>query len=133
MFAFLKKPSVRNGMSLLIILAIIGTVVYLYKTRIELFTSPSGKKVPLVTYYYLPKCPYCVKFSDEWSKFETTADAALMQFKKIDGSDPVNKDEIQSENISGYPTIRITTTDGSKIDYKGERTANALSDYVSNL
>jgi thiol-disulfide isomerase/thioredoxin len=133
MFAFLKKPSVRNGMSLLIILAIIGTVVYLYKTRIELFTSPSGKKVPLVTYYYLPKCPYCVAFNDEWSKFEATADAALMQFEKIDGSDPNKKDKITDENISGYPTIRIKLPDNSKIDYKGERTADALIDYVSKL
>jgi thiol-disulfide isomerase/thioredoxin len=133
MVAFLKKPSVRNGMSLLIILAIIGTVVYLYKTRIELFTSPSGKKVPLVTYYYLPKCPYCVKFNDEWSKFEATADAALMQFEKIDGSDPDKKDKISAENISGYPTIRIKLPDNSKIDYKGERTADALIDYVSKL
>ena len=133
MFAFLKKKTVRDVLSFLVILAIIGTIVYLYKTRIESFVSPSNKNVITVTYYYLPKCPYCVKFSDEWSKFETTADAALMQFRKIDGSDPVNKDEIQSENISGYPTIRITTTDGSNIDYKGERTADALIDYVSKL
>lgn len=132
MFSFLKKQSVRSGISLLIILAIIGTVVYLYKTRVELFTSPSGKNKATVTYYYLPKCPYCVKFSDEWAKFEGTADPSLMESKPIDASDPKYKDLIASEGVNGYPTIRISKN-GNTVDYKGERTASALIDYVSNL
>jgi thiol-disulfide isomerase/thioredoxin len=133
MFAFLKKKTVRDVLSFLVILAIIGTIVYLYKTRIESFVSPSNKNVITVTYYYLPKCPYCVAFSDEWSKFEANADPSLIKATPVDASDPNNKKLVASEGISGYPTIRITTKDNNSVDYKGERTASALIDYVSNL
>lgn len=131
MFAFLKKQSIRNILSFLVIVAVIVLIVYLYKSRIESFASPSNN-VAVVTYYYLPKCPYCVAFSDEWAKFDATADPSLMKAVSVDASDDSNKKTVAAEGISGYPTIRITKN-GNTVDYKGERKATALIDYVTNL
>lgn len=132
---FLKKSSTRNLISVIILIAIIVAVVVIYKKRIERFASPSSDNsanVATVSYYYLPKCPYCVAFSDEWAKFEATADPSLIKAVSVDASEDSNKKLVASEGISGYPTIRITKDDNT-IDYKGARTASALIDYVSNL
>jgi thiol-disulfide isomerase/thioredoxin len=131
---FLKKTSTRNVISVLILIAIIVAVVVIYKKRIERFASPSAdsENVAVVTYYYLPKCPYCVAFSDEWAKFEATSDPSLIKAVSIDASEDSNKKLVASEGISGYPTIRIVK-DGNSMDYKGDRKASALIDYVANL
>ena len=139
MFGFLKKQKVRSLLSLIILLAIIVTIVVIYKKKVERFIgmSPSpalssDSDLAVVTYYYLPGCPYCVAFKDEWAKFQGMADPSLMTAVSIDGNDSNNKEKISSEGISGYPTIRITKN-GNTIDYKGKREASALIDYVSKL
>jgi len=136
MFGFLKKQKMRSLLSLVLLLAIIVTIVVIYKKKVERFVglgpSSADSNVAVVTYYYLPGCPHCVAFSDEWAKFEGTADPSLMTAVSIDASDENNKAVIASEGISGYPTIRITKN-GNNVDYKGKRDALALIDYVSKL
>jgi thiol-disulfide isomerase/thioredoxin len=133
MFKFLKNLTLRSSLSMFMILAILIIIVVIYKKKIEKFVSPSqASSVAVVTYYYLPKCPHCVAFSEEWATFQGSADPSLMTAVTIDASDPNNSETIAASNISGYPTIRITKN-GNEVDYRGPRTASALIDYVSNL
>ena len=133
MFKFLKNLNRRSSLSMFIIVAIIVVIVVVYKKRIEKFVSPSpASSVVVVTYYYLPKCPHCVAFSEEWATFQETADPSLMTAVTMDASDPNNTEAIAAANVSGYPTIRITKN-GNEVDYKGKRTASAIIDYVSKL
>ena len=133
MFKFLKNLNRRSSLSMFMILAIIVVIIVVYKKKIEKFVSPSpASSNTVVTYYYLPKCPHCVAFSDEWATFQGTADPSLMTAVTMDASDPNNAQAIAAANVSGYPTIRITKN-GNEVDYKGKRTASAIIDYVSNL
>jgi len=134
MFKFLKNLNARSSLSMFIIVAIIVVIVVVYKKKIEKFVSPSpaASSDTVVTYYYLPKCPHCVAFSEEWATFQETADPSLMTAVTMDASDPNNAQAIAAANVSGYPTIRITKN-GNEVDYKGKRTASAIIDYVSKL
>jgi thiol-disulfide isomerase/thioredoxin len=128
-----KSKKTNTMLSFLVILAIIVVVVVVYKKKLERFVSPSSNDgVAVVTYYYLPRCPHCVAFQDEWATFQSTADPSLMTAVSIDASDDSNRKLIASEGISGYPTIRILKN-GNVVEYKGARKASSLIDYVSNL
>jgi hypothetical protein len=127
----MKTQKVRNIISFLIIVGIIVAIVYIYKTRIENFESPSTNSV-IVSYYFLPSCPHCVNFQTEWVKLQATSDPSLIKVNEVDASDPSNKSIIENEGISGYPTIRILKN-GNEYEYGGERTADAITEYIKDL
>lgn len=76
-----------------------------------------------VTYYYLPTCPWCQKFTPEWNKFKEAAKANHTQVVEVDASkDPA---KAKANGVSAFPTL-IITQNGQDTVYAGERSADAL-------
>jgi hypothetical protein len=130
MFESFKKLVTRNNLALFAVIALIVVIVVIYKMKIERFDD--GDTTVLEKYYYLPKCPYCVAFSNEWSKFQAAADPSLITATPVDASTANGSKESSDAGVSGYPTIKITKN-GNTVDYTGERTAEAINDYIANL
>ena len=84
-----------------------------------------------VIFYYMEGCPWCVKFYDEWSKFEKLAIINGFEAIKIERKS-LNSTNLVGGNIQGFPTIRIKNSNGEVFDYNGARTATELLEFSKN-
>lgn len=117
------KPAIA-----LLVFAIAAALVYFLVVKGKEFFASEV----VVTYYFLPQCPWCKKFAPEWAIFKELV---------AEGKKPVKTAEVDAEkegdkvpkDIRGFPTVKITKPDGSEITYDGERTAKALMAAVEKL
>lgn len=78
-------------------------------------------------------CRYSVMFAPEWSKFEALVEnMADIDAIDIKCDDDNNSAMCQNFNIPGFPSVVILKGD-KRIDYKGQRSAEAILDFVRNL
>lgn len=133
--------------AILAVLAVIAVWWYREKweTR-EAFTADSNGPAVRALYFYLPKCPHCVKFDGTWSKFALTAPGTLvngvkLQLRKVnadsnDDSDPDLAEYVFSGAVQGFPHIRFVSVDArgqvvSDKPFKGPRTVAALQEALN--
>ena len=123
----------RNTKILIAVLVIVIVIVLgiLLKRKLERFDG-DGQNTVTVKYYFSPTCGWCNKFKDEWTKFQATADPSLITCNPIDATDPSNSKLVSADNVSGYPTI-IIVKNGNQVQYKGDRTAIAINDFIANM
>lgn len=122
----MRKSLVVFGGLVGVLLVLVLISFYLKKKgAFEGFASEATE----VTYFFLPECPWCKKFEPEWVEFEKKATAEGIQTKKVDGSDPKNKDLVVSKKIQGFPTV-IVSKNGKESEYSGDRKADDLLKYV---
>jgi thiol-disulfide isomerase/thioredoxin len=88
-----------------------------------------------VTLYHANWCGHCQEFMPEWKNFEKKIKSnGNVKIQAIEEStlSRDNMPKINGKDIRGFPTIKISK--GNKeIDYNGERTANALSEYLDKM
>jgi hypothetical protein len=130
--------------AILAVLAVIAVWWYREKwaTR-EAFTADGGGPAVRALYFYLPKCPHCVKFDGTWSKFTLSSPGSMangvkLQVRKInadssDASDPDLAEYVLSGAVQGFPQVRFVSIDAhgqvaSDVPFKGPRTLTALQD-----
>jgi thioredoxin-like negative regulator of GroEL len=89
--------------------------------RKEMFSSK-----PTLTYYYLPSCGWCTKFTPEWEKFVKMAPDTVVT-NKVDGT---TSPDIEKYKIKGFPHIQLVKGDGTVIVFEGERSAEKLMEFV---
>jgi len=130
-FAPLKKLFTRSNLTFLAIISLIVVIVVVYKLKIERF---DGNRSVIVEYYSLPSCGHCIQFNPEWDIFQSQAAAggSNITATKINASDAAGSAKAQDAGVSGYPTVKITKN-GNTSEYKGDRTAKALNDYINKL
>lgn len=85
-------------------------------------------------YFFMPECGHCKKFNPEWEKLQKLVDdnRTAVKLNKIDGTDDVNKDLVSQYGVQGFPTL-ILEIGGKSNKYEGERTAEAVQKWVSDL
>jgi len=83
-----------------------------------------------VSYYYMPGCKYCKQFDPEWDQFCAKAPANVKPIKK-DGTGEYSE-EASQKNVSGFPTIIITSNDTDTV-YDQDRTASSLLVYLNKM
>lgn len=108
---------------LLVLFVLIG---YYFLRNMEKFESN-----PTITFYYLEKCPWCIKFKPIWEQFEQKVGETGLQVKTrtVDGADPVNEKEISKNNITGFPHVQLESDKGSVV-FKEDRTVDNLISFV---
>lgn len=114
------------------ILFILLCVVFLYSVLNSEYYSEhfEEKTQKILTLYYAPWCPHCKPVKpifDELS--EIYAGNKDVTISTINGDD--NKELLKEKNIKGYPTIMLTYQD-KDIEYKGERTAQKLQEFIQS-
>lgn len=107
----------------LIGLIIFALIAYKYKnTKLETTQGNLNKKQVIL--YYADWCGHCKQFKPEWEKFKKIAKNVTTKEFTCDN----NKNGC--DKIKGYPTI-IILNNGKRIEYEGERTANALVNFIN--
>lgn len=81
-----------------------------------------------VILYYADWCGHCTHFKPEWEKLKKMSDSTTIFEEYEDGKD---SNIIDANQIAGYPTIQIVY-DGKKIEYVGQRTADAILEFIKN-
>lgn len=119
------KGTVQKGIIVFLLLIVFTYIVYTFMKRYEGFES----KV-VVSYFYLPGCGWCKKFDPEWERFVemVKTEKIDVEVRKINAEEA--RDEVKKENIQGFPHIHLKTKAGKRMDYEGERKAEALIEFV---
>ena len=73
-------------------------------------------------------CGHCSKFKPTWAELQNSNLKNKINFITFD--DELNKDEIATNKINGYPTIMLKFKNKS-IEYEGARTLNAIEKFVN--
>ena len=90
--------------------------------------SSGGKKKKTIYYFYADYCDYCTRFDPLFNKLKRKY-RKYINFKKIDGANPINKQLMEDYEIKSYPTLTIK---GSKIPYVGDREEKDLVKYIKS-
>ena len=84
---------------------------------------------PKIVLYYVPWCPHCKNMMPEWNKLEQSMNGSQTNVNKVNCEE--NPEEAKKNNVDGFPTI-ILFKDGKSIPYEGDRSAEAIKDFVEN-
>ena len=84
---------------------------------------------PEVVLFYAMWCPHCKALMPEWNKLEKQMQGSNVDVKKVDCEK--NPEEAKKNNVDGFPTI-LLFKDGKSVPYEGDRTADAIKDFISS-
>jgi thiol-disulfide isomerase/thioredoxin len=96
--------------------------VHFYRRNREYFEDGAKAKVDM---YYMNGCPHCDSMKPEWAKFEAAAKAEGIQTSSTEAND-IDPKLIEKYNLTGFPTVLITSPSGKVETFSGERTASGL-------
>ena len=118
--------SLQQILLAILTLLIIAGILYFFFRKMEAFES-----LPTVTYYYLPTCGWCQKFSPTWEEFETAVQARQIPVttRKVDGSEA--SEEVEKYSIQGFPHVQMVNGDKVSV-FQGERTVDGLMKFVQS-
>jgi len=51
--------------------------------------------------------------------------------RMLNADDSKNESELKRLKVEGYPTLILETTDGKRIEFKGERTTQSYLDFLN--
>ena len=87
-------------------------------------------KKNIITLYYSPNCGHCVEFLPEWKKLQNVKSINnIVVIETINCSENYNK--CKEHNVQAYPTIIMQKTDGSQLEYNGNRTVDSLINFIN--
>ena len=119
----------NNPVTWVIVIVVVMVTVNVLglKKNQEGFTDSNGKK--LIVLFYAPWCGHCKKMMPEWDKLAAKLQGdPSVEVVKVNSDEEVEK--AKKEGVQTYPTIMMYK-DGNKVPYKGERTAEAIEQFVS--
>jgi thiol-disulfide isomerase/thioredoxin len=81
---------------------------------------------PKLTYYYSERCGHCKSFKQTWNTVKENNELNI-DFEEINCNTNMNK----CSNISGYPTIILTKSNNTKVQYDDyPRTEKSLKKFI---
>lgn len=93
----------------------------------------AGPYPDVFTMYKADWCPHCQKCKPEWDKMEQNLQAkgVPVTTKVVDAD--ASKTEVKEAGVEAFPTMIMTTSDGSKNTYKGPRKAAEMEKWVEGM
>lgn len=85
---------------------------------------------------YADWCGYCKKFKPDYIKLDYQLNEKKFSFPLFAIDDKAINSARKlgpALNFKGFPTIKVVNKDGSLADYKGERSATAMAEYIKSL
>lgn len=129
-------PSVRVLLVVGIVVVILAYVAVLVSGggyRMDGFTglSPNANTFTL---YYMNGCPHCETILPAYKNFaaagQVVSNGKKVNIRLLEQGDPAAAPELQANNVSGFPTFILSTAAGDNIEYKGDRTIPAITDFI---
>jgi len=93
-----------------------------------------GQKQNKFTLYYMNGCPHCETILPEYKTFVAAgqygSNGKTTKIRMLEQGDSSAAPELQALNVVGFPTFYLSTVDGKNIEYKGERTIDAMKAFI---
>ena len=132
----MEVPSVR-------LLLVVGLVVAIL-AYLAMLVSGGGLKMDgfadlapkpnVFTLYYMNGCPHCERIMPANRKFAAAGqfetNGKKVKIRALEQADPSAAPEIEARNITGFPTFVLSTAAGEFIEYKGERSIEAMTQFI---
>ncbi len=124
---------------LLLVGIVVAIIVYLSVlvsggAMIESFSGLAPRQNTF-TMYYMNGCPHCETILPEFRQFvasgQVETDGKKTTIRMLEQGDPQAAPELEANNVKGFPTFILSTTEGTNVEYKGDRTVDAMKDFIS--
>jgi len=93
-----------------------------------------GQKTNVFTLYYMNGCPHCESILPEYKAFAASGqivqNGKKTKIRMLEQGDPSAAPELEANNVKGFPTFVLVTADGNTLEYKGDRTIPAITDFI---
>ena len=94
-----------------------------------------GQTQNTFTMYYMNGCPHCESVLPDYRTFvasgQVETDGKKTTIRMLEQGDPSAAPELEANNVKGFPTFILSTAGGENIEYKGERTVEAMKEFIS--
>ena len=118
----------------LVILAYLSILMAGKSLSIDSFADV-GQKTNTFTLYYMNGCPHCETILPEYKKFAAAGQVVLngktTKIRMLEQGDPNAASELEAHNVKGFPTFVLSTADGKNLEYQGDRTVPAISQFIT--
>ena len=125
-----------NLRTILLVAIVITGLLYLFSVMNKSTDgfADLGEKVNIFTLYYMNGCPHCMTILPDFKNFvaagQVVNNGAKTKIRMVEQGDPNASPELEARNIKGFPTFILATTDGKYIEYQGDRTVPAMTDFI---
>ena len=147
------RPIVKYMWLIIVIILFILIGVYAYNSFAKPYItkSPSSNIANTVNrsnsnnvdiyFFHVEWCPHCIKAMPEWQTFSNNTNGKVVNGYTVichdidctNDSDPNIAQMVKDNGIDGYPTVRITFDDGTKINFDSNISANSLATFVTTV
>jgi hypothetical protein len=97
--------------------------------------SDLGEKQPSFTLYYMNGCPHCEVLLPEYRTFAASGQfetaGQKVKIRMLEQGEAAAAPELEANNVKGFPTLVLNTTQGKNIEYSGERTVPAMKEFIT--
>ena len=117
-----------NFVFILIIIVISFTCGFIFNFFIKILNNYEGNSnmSNKLTYYYMEGCGHCNNFNPIWDDFTSNySGPPEITFEKIESANAPS-------SITGYPTVMLTKSDGSTVEFNAGRTVGELQNFITN-
>lgn len=116
-----------------VIMAYLGLLISGNSRRLDGFTSLSPKTNSF-TMYYMNGCPHCETLLPDYRQFaaagQMTYNGVTTEIRMLEQGDPAAAPELKANKVKGFPTFILSTSTGSNLEYKGDRTVSAMKEFI---
>lgn len=117
-----------------VILAYITILVTGSRPRIDGFSGLSPQ-TNTFTMYYMNGCPHCESILPQYKQFvasgQVVSNGKKTQIRMLEQGNPDAAPELEANNIKGFPTFILSTATGENIEYSGDRTVPAMTEFIN--
>jgi thiol-disulfide isomerase/thioredoxin len=123
-----------------VIFTVLGLLVglaYVYSTYSkESFQNNTPLDKPRLSICYADWCGHCKAAKPSFEEISkdgqvSIANGTVVEVRMLNADDSKNESELKRLKVEGYPTLILETTDGKRIEFKGERTTQAYLDFLN--
>lgn len=120
-----------------VVLAILVYIMILVtgsRPQLDGFTGTSPD-MNTFTLYYMNGCPHCESILPDYKNFvaagQIVTNGKKTKIRMLEQGDPNAAPELAANNVKGFPTFILSTASGDNIEYSGDRTIDAMKDFIA--
>jgi len=118
------------------VLSLLVAVAYVYNTSKESFQNSTSLDKPRFTICYADWCGHCKAAKPSFEEISkdgqvSVANGTVVTVRMLNADDSNNESELKRLKVVGYPTLILETTDGKRIEFKGERNTQGYLDFLN--
>jgi len=116
--------------------ALLVILLFVFTMREGFTTTPAElimKKEKMFVLFYNTNCTYCNEFKPTWDKVEKMYPTLMTSINVTNGADPTIKAVLDMYKITSWPTMLVIQNGAIVKPYNGDRSVQALENFVKTI